>query len=63
MFTDTEAMLMIQARRDNDFAAREMNKANAELRRLRALLAQSQADLEAERGRRRHAESRLARMN
>lgn len=63
MYTDVEALLMIQNRRDMNFAAGEINKANAEIRRLRALLAQSQADLEAERGRRRHAESRLARTN
>lgn len=46
MFTDGEAILMIQGNKDRSFYTREMNKANAEIRRLRSLLAHTQAELE-----------------
>lgn len=46
MFTDGEALLMMQNSEDRSFAARQINLANAELRRLRSLLAHTQAELD-----------------
>lgn len=59
--TDTEAYLLLQSDRDRNSYAREMTKANAEISRLRGLLAQSQADLKAERTARVYAEYQLNR--
>ncbi len=46
MFTDGEAILMMQGNQDRNYYAREITKANAEIRRLRSLLAHTQAELE-----------------
>jgi len=52
-------MLLLQNRQDRSFAAREINKANTEIRRLRALLRDAQADLAEERAARLLAEYQL----
>lgn len=44
--SDTECMLMMQNSQDRSFAAREITKANAEIRRLAGLLRDARADLE-----------------
>ena len=44
--TDTECMLMMQSQQDRRYAAQQINIANAEIRRLRALLREAQAELE-----------------
>jgi hypothetical protein len=59
MFTDSEVLLVMQNSQDRNFAAREINKANAEIRRLRSLLADAQADLADERAARLLAEYQL----
>lgn len=46
MFTDTEVMLAMQNGQDRRYAAQQINLANAEIRRLRSLLAHAQAELE-----------------
>ena len=59
MFTDSEVLLVMQNGQDRAFAAREITKANAEIRRLRSLLADAQADLADERAARLLAEYQL----
>lgn len=59
MFTDSEAMLMSLNNRDRNYAARQINLANGEIRRLRAELAQAQSALEDERAARLYAEYQL----
>lgn len=59
MYTDAEVLLVMQNSQDRSFAAREINKANAEIRRLRSLLADAQADLADERRARVFAEYQL----
>lgn len=46
MFTDGEAVLMIHNRQDRAYATQQINLANAEIRRLRSLLAHANAELE-----------------
>lgn len=57
--TDTEAMLMMQSGQDRRYAAQQITLANNEIRRLRSLLAQSQAELADERKARIFAEYQL----
>lgn len=59
MFTDSEVLLVMQNSQDRKFAAREITKANNEIRRLRSLLADAQADLADERAARLLAEYNL----
>lgn len=59
MFTDTEAMLLSNNRADRAQAIRTINECNAEIRRLRAELAQARAALENERAARLFAEYEL----
>ncbi|GLQ53613.1 hypothetical protein [Devosia nitrariae] len=59
--SDLEAGLMMANNRNMAYATQQINLANAEIRRLRAELAQARADLDTERGRRQAAEYKLRR--
>nr|WP_295884180.1 hypothetical protein [uncultured Devosia sp.] len=57
--SDTECMLMMQNGQDRRYASQQITLANNEIRRLRSLLAQSQAELADERKARIFAEYQL----
>ncbi|QYO75624.1 hypothetical protein [Devosia salina] len=59
MFSDSEILLMMHNDQDRSHAAREITKANNEIRRLRALLTDAQEELADERKARVFAEYQL----